>query len=278
MQENRLDDINLVIKKITTLLLREGVVIRAPKEYPYLPHIMALFAKQTNLLESIILLYQENLGEEAVILFRSLLNNCMLIHYLLDDKDGTKLKEFTVQPIKNHLNFLLNIKRSLKKGWFPEERAKKYRNLNKMIKDVEKKLEDKGFSAKPEALRPLSISTLSKTSRQLSLMYQTYYMESSKYEHSDYSVLGNYIHEYEESDKEIRFSVTTYLADEKLNDFSLNTSLSVYFKSFFAIITHLINCKVDLWNEQEKLNVQQLTLDIVAIQGVDLEKFIAKYQ
>ena len=102
--------------------------------YEVLRELITLYAKQTNLFESTLLLLENNHAEEAYVLFRSQLNNHMLIEYLRNNKeDNKRLKDFMIQPAKSDYRFLKKIKEGINKGWIESER---YKDIDERISDL----------------------------------------------------------------------------------------------------------------------------------------------
>ncbi len=103
--------------------------------------MITFYAKQSNLLESTLLLIENNHAEEAYVLVRSMLNNAMLIDYLCND-DGERYKNYMIQPTKAELSFFYDIKKALKNGWLKEAPPE----LDKRIKEYEELLKNEGFT------------------------------------------------------------------------------------------------------------------------------------
>ena len=64
------------------------------QDYEYIREAITLYAKQHNLVESTLLLIDNNHNEEAMILSRSVLNNYFLIEFIVNDPDKSHLKEY----------------------------------------------------------------------------------------------------------------------------------------------------------------------------------------
>lgn len=152
-----------IISEVSKKLLLEGENFIIQIENEHVREVMTLYAKQTNLLESVLLLAESNMNEEGIILFRSQLNNYMLIEYLMNDTDDRKhYKDYMFQPIKSELSFLKNIQYAVRKGWMVAPV-----DIDKKIKDWKKILKDNGYydqSKREYDTRPLSVAHLAKQS------------------------------------------------------------------------------------------------------------------
>ena len=80
------------------------------KEYEYFLEAITLYAKQNNLIKSVLLLMKNNMNEEAMVLARSVLNNYFLLSYILADPQKMHLKEYQMQPIITSLFYWKNAK------------------------------------------------------------------------------------------------------------------------------------------------------------------------
>ncbi|MDM0664814.1 DUF5677 domain-containing protein [Clostridium perfringens] len=163
--------------------------------YEYFREVITLYAKQHNLLESTLLLLENNNVEEAYILARSLVNNYFLIGYLLNDNENrTRLKEYHNQPIISNMYQLKNMKEILLNNTFKniseEDRQSSLSEIDEKIK-IYKNLYKKNGIKKGE--KPLKITTLAKNcDEQAFALYVSIYSDASKYEHSDITSLDLY--------------------------------------------------------------------------------------
>lgn len=167
------------------------------EDYEYFRDVITLYAKQHNLIKSTLLLMENDMNEEAFILARSVINNYFWIGYLLnDDAKRNRLKEYHIQPLINERNKLSNMIKMLK-GDFGEkarEKGVKFKFTSKDLYDrrkrIFKEIESRGFDKR---INPVSVSTLAKKcDKQGFDLYSTFYVEASKYEHSDISSLEIY--------------------------------------------------------------------------------------
>jgi hypothetical protein len=249
-----------LIQEICDKFLLEGEPYIITEGFEHIRDIMTLFAKQTNLLESALLLIENNHAEEAYILVRSILNNSMLIHYLCNDEDKRRHKEFVMQPNKSHLAFLYNIKRAAKNNWIP-----KPPNLNGKIREYENLLLNQGFinqygNADKSLLR---ISDLAKQDKVLFGLYSLFYREGSQFEHSDISSLDIYRQQLlEEYDNKYVFKMTLSRTDIELETKVLDQAISFYSLTFIKLLQYFNNKYEHLIREEYKEDLAKLLLFI----------------
>lgn len=273
-KQQKIENIRVISEKITQSFLKEDKMLSISNKYEYLVSIFALHTKQTNLIQSILVLLNNNMASEANLLFRSLINIYMLIVYLSnDDKDHNRLKEYKIQPLRNELSFLYNTQFAIKQGWIKKEDLSRFKTLNKKIRNVKNQLEKEGFPIdnNKRDLRPFGILELANKQRELSLIYYTYYTQSSKYEHSDVSVLYQYVSNYQEIDNNINFQLVSYLDDPELDEMVLNMSAGFYFKTFFYIYEHIKKDNIITWDEDTHKELAVISLMIGQIQGIILD-------
>ena len=168
-------------------IIKEGSPIILIDEYSWYREVLSLMAKQVNLCDSCLLLLENGMEQEAYLLARSQFNNMLWIKYLCnDDDENTRVKEYFYQP---HISQILSCK-----------------NIKKMIEDYSTELDERLLSEEVVqklddstsenrqileenaiAIKPKSISELSKQDGLLFGLYITLYNEGSKFEHSDIS-------------------------------------------------------------------------------------------
>lgn len=227
----------------------------------YMREVFTLYAKQHNLVESTLLLLDNNNNEEACVLARSALNNYFLIGYLLNDSDGSKIKEYRIQPLLSNRRELRNIKEALKRPLMKklENEGKKLpftiADIDEKIKDIEKRIEDEGYKPNRSLLTIKEIATHS-DEKGLEL-YMTFYAQGSKYEHSDISVLDIYKKQISDDiDKNDAFIMSTDSTNENLGEVVLSIIIQSYLDSLFKIVEKLKNEEQHLLNtlDTESLN------------------------
>ncbi|WP_092921342.1 DUF5677 domain-containing protein [Romboutsia hominis] len=236
----------------------------------YMREVMTLYAKQHNLIESTLLLLDNNHNEEAYVLARSVLNNYFLIGYLLNDRDGRRLKEYRIQPLLSGIKDLRNIKKALKRPIIKnlEEKGKSLpftkTDINRKLKELTKKIEDEGFTAKRDLLKIKDIAT--KSDEKGLELYITFYAQGSKYEHSDISTLDIYktpvLDDYDKNDV---FIMSTDATNENLGNTVYSIVVQSYLDSLFKIIDKITN-----EDQQLRINFDEDKLSDIFIKATNL--------
>lgn len=180
-----------IMKDISEYFVRENQPYIIMDGFEHIRDIVTLYAKQTNLLESLLLLLENNHTEESYILFRSLLNNHMLIEYLINDNENRdRYKEFSLQPVKSDLKFLRDVVYGINAGYINKSEVP---NLKEKMNKFREYLLEQGVNPNEDgALTPLTIAQLARADKLLFGLYATHYRLASKYEHSDPSSLSAY--------------------------------------------------------------------------------------
>lgn len=93
---SKIDLLKDIMKDVEENFLKNESPYIVMEEYEYFREAITLYAKQNNLIESVLLLMENNMNEEAMILARSVLNNYFLVSYILDDPQKKHLKEYQV--------------------------------------------------------------------------------------------------------------------------------------------------------------------------------------
>ncbi|MUL29486.1 DUF5677 domain-containing protein [Priestia megaterium] len=248
-----------VIEEITSKFLKKDSPYFFLSGYEYLREVITLYGKQSNLLESTLLLLENNHAEEAYLLLRSILNNKMLIEYLCnDDEDRSRYKEYMIQPEKSRISFLKDIKRAVDEGWMDK---KGLENLDEKIEEYEQALIDKGFKKTQRKrnktityadTRTLSIRKMALTDELSFGTYMTFYRDGSKYEHSDFSALNIYrqpVHS--DVPNTQAFVLDLSRTDTELEGKVLNTAITMYSLTFTFIFRHMLNNHKHLFQQEE---------------------------
>jgi hypothetical protein len=251
-----------IISEVSKKFLLEGESFIVQKEHEHVREIMTLYAKQTNLLESVLLLSEANMNEEAIVLFRSQLNNYMLIEYLMNDTGNRKhYKDYMFQPVKSELSFLKNIQYAVRKGWIEAPV-----DLNTKIKEWKKTLKDNGYYDKSKNeydTRPLSVAHLAKQSAILFGSYAQFYREGSQFEHSDPSSLEIYRTKFlEEYSNQLVFTMSLSRTDEKLGEKTIHWAKTIYGLSFIKVMQYLSKSYEHMIREEYKEDLAKLALFI----------------
>ena len=192
--------IKSIMPEIEKYFIKNGSTYTIPKEYDYFKESITLFAKQSNLIESIILLMDASMNEEAYVLARSVLNNYFLIKYILEDKSN--VEEYKIQPLISEMKYWKKVKESLNGdfGTRMKQQGKSFcfneTDIDNRINDLNNQIISSGIvDTKGHPIKKLlSIIDLAGKPEENSdfELYITYYMEASKYEHSDISSLEIY--------------------------------------------------------------------------------------
>lgn len=226
-------------------LLQEGSPIIIQRGFEYLAEVMVLFAKQSNLFESILVLLENNHNEEALILNRSLLNNAFLIHYLHNKDSGNRFKEYKIQPIKANVKRFKKYKEMLNKGFFQnvEFIPLTINGIEGKIQELENIIIGAGFINKEGGakLDLLNVSKMAEEDPVLYSAYAHYYDIGSRYEHSDSISLGIYKKKLDDLPIEGAFMMDLSRTDIELGQEVLDSSLNLYALTFMRIVEHIEN-------------------------------------
>lgn len=251
-----------MISEVSKKFLLEGENYIVQNDFEHVREIMTLYAKQTNLLEGVLLLAEANMNEEAVVLFRSQLNNHMLIEYLINDTTDRKhYKDYMFQPIKSELSFLYNIRYAVKKSWMDAPK-----DINEKIRERQRTLKSAGYYDKSNNrydIHPLSVAHLAKQSKLLFGCYAKFYREGSQYEHSDPTSLKIYrTKSLEEYSSELVFTMDLSRTDEKLGERTIHWAKTIYGLSFIKLLEYLSHSCEQIIREEYKADLFKLALFI----------------
>lgn len=265
-KQEKIEYARFLIEEVTSkFLLKDTPYIIFPG-YEYIREVLTLFAKQSNLFESTLVLLENNHAEEAYILLRSMLNNSMLIKYLYNDnEERERYKNYMIQPVKSQLSFLYDVKKIINKGWsngdFPE--------LNKKIKEHEDILRKEGFVDKDKRTnksrvntRLLSIKGMALSDQLLFSHYMMFYKDASKYEHSDFSALDIYRRQVEDFPNTHAFIMDLARTDEDLDEKVLNISITMYSLTFMELLKHINDKHKHLIRDENKQYLADLAVII----------------
>lgn len=266
-KDEKIQYANYLIDEITTKFLQKDNPYIIMEGYEYFREVITLYAKQSNLLESTLLLIENNHAEEAYVLVRSMLNNAMLIDYLCNDDDGERYKNYMIQPTKAELSFFYDIKKALKNGWLKEAPPE----LDKRIKEYEELLKNEGFTTKKKTrgklqdgidTKLLNIKGMALTDELLFAHYMMFYREGSKYEHSDFSSLEVYRNPIEDLPNTVAFILDLSRTDPVLEEKLLNLAITIYSLTFIRLLQHITNKQGHLIQEERKPELAKLSFII----------------
>lgn len=258
-----------LIEEITTKFLQKDSPYIIMEGYEYFREVITLYAKQSNLFESALLLIENNHAEEAYVLVRSMLNNTMLIDYLCNDETGERYKNYMIQPTKAQLSFFYDIKTALKNGWMNEKPPE----LDERIKEYEELLKQEGFTTYKKVrgktkevidTRLLNIKGMALTDMLLFGHYMQFYREGSKYEHSDISSLSIYRTPIEDLPDTVAFILDLSRTDPVLEEKVLNLAITIYSLTFIRLLQHMTNKQSHLIADDRKPELTKLALIIQA--------------
>jgi hypothetical protein len=265
-KEEKIKYANYLVEEITSKLLQKDRPYIILEGYEYLREVVTLYAKQSNLFESTLLLLENNNSEEAYILVRSMLNNLMLIDFLCNDnEEKERYKNFMIQPKKAELAFLMDIFKAITKGWINKNQ---YPNLMNDIKERKEFLRKEGFVKNINGREQidtsmLSIKGLALKDELLFGHYSLFYREASKFEHSDVDSLDIYRTPIsEEYPNTVAFILDLSKTDSELEEKAINLSVTIYSFSYLTILKHLTNNQPHLIPEENKVSLLQLALVI----------------
>ena len=235
-----------LIERISQDFLQEGSPYIIQEGFEHLRDLLVLYGKQTNLLESVLVLIENNMAEEAFILFRSMINNYMLLEYLTHDNENrVRYNEFLIQPVKSKLKFLYDFRDGIEKGWISKV---EFPDLEKNIIELEKELEV--YGEKPKINRgkriykttPITISKMAWSDELLFNYYITHYKEASAFEHSDPSSLNIYKDQLlEEYNTNGVFTLNLSSTDLNLEETVLKSSIGVFTMSYLTLLKYYSN-------------------------------------
>jgi hypothetical protein len=265
-KEEKIQYANCLIEEITSKFLQKDRPYIIMEGYEYLREVVTLYAKQSNLFESTLLLLENNHAEEAYVLVRSMLNNLMVIDYLCnDDEEKERYKNYMIQPVKAELAFLMDISKAITKGWIKESQ---YPDLRKNIKERKEFLRKEGFVKDVKGKEQidtnmLSIRGMALTDELLFGHYTLFYREASKFEHSDVASLDIYRTPVtEEYPNTVAFILDLSKTDSELEEKVINLSVCIYSFSYLTILKHLTNHHPYIIPEENKATLFELALFI----------------
>ena len=217
-KEDKIEALRAILNTISSdLLLQDKSIIVADEgeEFIWFIEVLSLMAKQVNLCGACLTLLKSDMEQEAYLMVRSQFNNMLWIKYLLNDIDGTHLKEFIAQPYISQIFTNKKLKETLDhlEESFKEKLGESLGKppveaLDESISRYETELNNMGIRDK----KPKSILKLAEESSELFDMYITLYNEGSKFEHSDISTTKMY-----------RKSILPQYDNSHVFSFSLNT-------------------------------------------------------
>ncbi|PET25189.1 DUF5677 domain-containing protein [Bacillus cereus] len=234
------------------------------KPYTVLPdgkiisEMQLLFAKQTNLLESFLILMENNHAEEAVIIFRSILNNAMIIQYLSTGDTEYRFKNYKAQPLKAAIKKLKNYKFVIDKDWFENTDVTTPMSIEEVeakIESIKEELINRGLTnSNGEAnLSLLNIRNLAESDLLLFSMYAQFYDMASKFEHSDPSCLEIYKEPIDEqTPTEIAYIINLNKTNIELYDEIMFMTISIYGITFVKLLEYIKNNIPDLIQKQSE--------------------------
>ena len=243
-------------------------------DYEYFREVVTLFAKQQNLVESTLLLLDNNHNEEAMVLARSVLNNYFLIGYLLNDPDKSHIKEYQLQTFISELYYNKKLKTILNGafGTYLKDSGKTLafteNDIDRKIAFLEQEIINAGFS---KDTRPLKIIDLAKSADERGFeLYVAFYTTASKFEHSDISTLDIYKQKIldDVSNNEV-FQLDKNRTDEKLKEKVLSIIITAYSQSLFKIIEEITINQPHLKNSYDVSELLRIGEELLYFNNLD---------
>ncbi|USL32937.1 DUF5677 domain-containing protein [Priestia megaterium] len=259
-KEEKIEYARYIIEEITSRFLKKDDPYLIQEGCEYIREVITLYAKQSNLLESTLVLLENNHAEEAYVLLRSMLNNSMLIEYLCHDNENRdRYNDYMIQPAKSQLSFLYDIRKAVQKGWMDSPPR-----LSEGIREHEQKLIDKGFKIERRGrtyadTKLLSIRQIALTDELLFASYIAFYKDGSKYEHSDFSSLDIYKQPFStDVPTKEAFILDLSRTNVELETKVLNIAATLYSVTFANLLDHMLKTHKQLFSKEESSTLIQL--------------------
>jgi hypothetical protein len=244
-KEEQINYARFLIDRVSKDFLQEGSQYIIQEGFEHIRDLLILYGKQTNLLDSVLVLIEHNMSEEAFILLRSMINNYMLIEYLQNDNESrSRYKDFCFQPLKSTLKFLYDLRKGMDKGWIEKE---SFPEIHDRIAEHQEILKENGYSEERRGktyydTRPITIASMAWEDKLLYNYYITHYRIASAFEHSDPSSLDIYKEEFmSEHNTNALFTFDLSKTDVVLEETVLKTSIGVYTMSYLTLLKFLTN-------------------------------------
>ncbi|MGG2057375.1 DUF5677 domain-containing protein [Lysinibacillus pakistanensis] len=230
-----------MIEFISEDFLQNGRPFIIQNEFELIRELIVLYAKQTNLFESIIVLLENNQNEEALILNRSLINNAFLIHYLYNKNSDKRYKDYKIQHVKSNLKRFNKYKSMLEKGYFEnvDFQPLEMEEVEEKIADLESILINNGYVNNQGKVKT-NLLTVSSMAEEDPLLYSYYahnYDIGSRYEHSDSLSLN--IYKQPALDADGVFIIDLSQTDEELGEEVIDASLQMYILTFVRLTEYI---------------------------------------
>ena len=254
--------LNDIMPDIEKYVIKNGTPYIILNEYEYMREVITLYAKQHNLVESTLVLVDMGNNEEAYILARSILNNYFLIGYLLnDDEDRNRLKEYQIQPYLNKRRYWKKVKQMMQCPKFQQCNFT-MDDVDRIITETEEYIVKKGFNV---SRRLLSISDIAKNSEENGMaLYITYYMDGSRYEHSDISTLEIYKQSiFDDVSNDYVFMLDLNRTNEKLKENIYSIIISSYVQPFIKIMDIIVNKEPHLKQNYDSQKLFEIASKII---------------
>lgn len=230
-------------------ILKEGQPIIIMNQYEWLREVLSLLSKQSNLFESCVLLLENNMEQEAYILARSQFNNMLWISYLCKDNKNERVKEYFYEEHIDKLQQLYNLKKYINNLPTDTVYLNEFPNLNQelinsKINEIKNVLKSEGYvvDAPNKPLRNKRIIDLTEWDTMLLGLYDTFYNEASKYEHSNISTTKSHRQPIvDDISVDVAFVFDLSKSDIRLWKSVFGNSLTILFLSVNSILTRLQN-------------------------------------
>ncbi|MDQ0170508.1 DUF5677 domain-containing protein [Paenibacillus tundrae] len=274
-KEEKLSFIKRFIEEVTTHFLKEESPIIIQEGYENVRDILLLYAKQTNLLNGLIVLLENNYTEESYILLRSQINNYMLIEYLCnDDASKSRYKEFIMQPLKSDYKFLRDLKKAIDNGWYSESEFPD--RINK-LNNVRSELRRNGYDLNNiRSLSPITVANLAREDKLQFGIYISLYRKASKHEHSDPTSLEVYQSQVlEDYSSKVLFKMDLSKSNPEDELEILTIASDVYFLTLAHLIKYLTRSHSQLLDNYDKAKLIEIAANAsMRYSSVNKEEFI----
>ena len=236
--------------------------------YEWFREVITLYAKQHQLLAATEFLLDNNMNEEAIILARSIVTNYFQIGYLLNDKNGKRIKEYHVQPWLNQRFKYINMRKMLE-GEFGKNLKDNNKEFPIEIKEINQTIHQIGEEIKKQGFRtdrkPTSVLRLASESVDYGFeLYTLFYLEASKFEHSGIESLDIYKKAVDDVSTNLAFIMDLNSTDSKLKDNIIDVISTCYFDSFLQISEVIFNREPQLQINYDIEKLKEIVIKIGA--------------
>ncbi len=253
-----------IMNSVEREFIKEGQPIIITSGYDYFREVHTLFCRLHNLLESVFVLLEANMAEEAQILYRTMLNNQMVTFFLINNyNDSKKVEEYLLQPLIGRVNYLKNIKKFFEKEWFKKLNEANgnidQSDIDSELRKLEKELKEHGITN----IRNTSVAKYSKSDLITEGMYVTDYHELSKVEHADPSFTQIYREKVlEDIDASMAYIPNISKSNIALKNKIFQQSRNCYSYTFINIFKHITSEQKHLMQNYKEDKIEKLIIKL----------------